>query len=85
VPKVSAREVFDQIFFALSTNSVPTDRCLAGSQFYQLNAQAIEALPIRYLGLNGQSRCSIARPIRPRKKPLGLVTFDARPAARCRA
>ena len=53
VTKVSAREVFDQIFFALWTNSIPADQCLAGSQFCQLNAQVIEALPIRYLGLTG--------------------------------
>ena len=44
VTKVSAREVFDQIFFALSTNSIPADQCLSGSQFCQLNAQVIEAI-----------------------------------------
>jgi hypothetical protein len=49
VTKVSAREVFDQIFFALSTNAFRPISALPDRKVCQLNAQVIEALPIRYL------------------------------------
>jgi hypothetical protein len=76
VTKVSAREVFDQIFFTLSTNSIPADPCRIASLSTERASNRGNCL-FDISALTGNAvALSLVHPAA--KKPLGLVNFDAK-------